>query len=159
MSAAHLLGIGAERRLHGERRVTGPYGVVLVGNRGAKERHNAVAQHLVHGAFVAVHCVHHGVQGGIQKLLGGFGVEVADERQRVFEIRKQHRDVLTLAFQSGAGRADLLRKGYGGIRQGRPLLPSVQRALPSRDTRRGKRGCGPSRGESRPQVGRRLRSR
>jgi len=81
MGAAHLLGIVAQRRLHGQGGVTGPQGVILVGQRGAKEGHDAVAQHLVHGPCVPVYRVHHGVQGGIQELLGGFGVEAADEFQ------------------------------------------------------------------------------
>jgi hypothetical protein len=52
-----------------------------VGNRGPKQGHNAVAQHLVDGTLIAVHRVHHGVQGRIQKLLGDFGVEATDEFQ------------------------------------------------------------------------------
>ena len=48
--------------------------------------------------------------------LGRFGIQVAAERQRVFESRKEHRDVLALAFQSGTGRADLLGQGQRGIR-------------------------------------------
>ena len=98
MRAAHFLGIGGKPRLHGQGRIAGPDGVILVGNRRPKEGHNAIAQHLVHGAFIAVHRVHHGVQSGIEELLGDFGVETADELQRVFEIRKQHGDLLALAF-------------------------------------------------------------
>ena len=81
VGAAHLLGIVTQRRLHGEGGVTGPDGVILMGNRGAKEGHDAVAQHLVHSTFVPVDRVHHGVQGGLQELLDGFGVEAADEFQ------------------------------------------------------------------------------
>ena len=115
MGAAHLLGIGAQRCLHGQGRITGPGGVILVGNGGAKEGHNAVAQHLVHGAFIAVHRVHHGMQSRVQKLLGGFRIKATDEFQRVFEIRKQHRDLLALAFQDSAGRADFLDQGHGSV--------------------------------------------
>jgi hypothetical protein len=35
MGAAHLLGIVTQRRLHGQGGVTGPQGVILVGQRGA----------------------------------------------------------------------------------------------------------------------------
>jgi hypothetical protein len=79
MGAAHFLRIVTERRLHGERRVTGPEGVILVGNGRPKERHNTVAQHLVHGAFIAMHRVHHGVQGGIRSCWAASGVQVADD--------------------------------------------------------------------------------
>src|SRR5262249_8750132 len=93
--------------------ITGPEGVILMGNGSAKEGHNAVAQHLVHGALIAVHRVQHGMQGGVEQLLGGFGVEVADEHQRVFQVDKEHRDLLTLAWQGRARHADLLCQGYG----------------------------------------------
>jgi hypothetical protein len=125
MDAVHLLSIVAQRRLHGQGRITGPQGVILVSNRGAKEGHNTVAQHLVDRAFIAVYRVHHGVQGGIQELLGGFGVQALNEFQRVFDIRKQHRDLLALAFQAGAEHADFLGQGHGSIRQRRQLRPSV----------------------------------
>ena len=62
VGAADVLRIAAHGRLHGEGSVTGPHGVIFVGDRGAEERHDAVAEDLVHGAFVAVHGVHHHVQ-------------------------------------------------------------------------------------------------
>ena len=86
-----------------------------MGTGGAKEGHNAVAQHLVHRAFIAVHRVHHGMQGGIQELLGRLGVEIANQGHGVLDIRKEHRDLLALAGQGGARRADLLGEGRGGV--------------------------------------------
>ena len=91
--------------------------MVFVGNGGAKQGHNAVAEHLVHRALEAVHGVHHAVQGRIEELLGGFGIEAADEFGGVFEVGKEHRDLLALAFQGGAGGQDLL--GEMGWRIGR----------------------------------------
>ena len=41
--AAHLLGIGAHGRLHGQGRIAGPHGVVFMRNGGTKQRHNAIA--------------------------------------------------------------------------------------------------------------------
>ena len=70
VGAAHLLGIAAHGGLHGQGGVTGPHGVILMGHGRAKQRHDAVAQHLVHRALVAVHGVHHDVQGRVQELLG-----------------------------------------------------------------------------------------
>ena len=52
--------------------------MVFMGNRGAEQGHNAIAQHLVHRALEAVHGVHHALQDRIEELLGLFGVEVAD---------------------------------------------------------------------------------
>jgi hypothetical protein len=75
-----------------------------MGNGSAKEGHDAVAQHLVHRAFKAVYGVHHAVDGRVQKLLGGFRVEVFDQLGRVFDVGKQHGHLLAFAFQGSAGR-------------------------------------------------------
>src|SRR5262245_51754059 len=61
VGAAHLLGIAAHGGLHGQGGVTGAHGVVFVRYRGTEEGHDAVPEHLIHGAFVAVHGVHHDV--------------------------------------------------------------------------------------------------
>ena len=106
--AAYLFGIVLHRRLHRQGGIAGAQGVVFVGNGGAKQGHDAVAQHLVHRALEAVHGVHHAVDGWIEELLGGFRVEVADELRGVFEIGKEHRDLLALAFQGRAGGEDFL---------------------------------------------------
>ena len=82
--------------------------MVLVGNGSAKQGHNAIAQHLVDGTLEAVHGVHHVVQSRVEELLGGFGVETANQLGRVFEVGKQHRHLLALAFQGVPGSQDLL---------------------------------------------------
>ena len=120
-AAPHLVGVGAHRRLHGQGRVTGAHGVVLVGNGRPKERHDAVAQDLVDGALVAVHGVHHAVDGGIEELLGRFGIQAANELGRVFDIRKEHGHLLTLAFQGAAGGQDFLREIGRGVGEWGPL--------------------------------------
>ena len=44
VGAAHLFGIAAHGRLHGQGGVTGPHGVIFMGHRGPEERHDAVAR-------------------------------------------------------------------------------------------------------------------
>ena len=88
-----------------------------MGHRGAEEGHDAVAQHLVHRALVAVHGVHHEVQGRVEELLGLFRVEVRDQLGGAFEVGKQHRDLLALAFQGAAGGENLLGEIGGRVRQ------------------------------------------
>jgi hypothetical protein len=44
---------------------------------------------------------------GSRKLLGGFGIEAADEFGGVFEVDKQHRDLFAFAFQGQAGGQNL----------------------------------------------------
>jgi len=42
--------------------------VVFVGDGSAKQRHNAIAEHLIDGALDAVHGVHHQLEGRIEEL-------------------------------------------------------------------------------------------
>ena len=102
-------------RLHGQGGVAGAQGVVFVGNGRTEQRHNAIAEHLIDGALEAVYGVHHVVEGRIEELLGGFGIEAPDQFRRVFEVGKQHRDLLALAFEGTAGGEDFLRQMPGGI--------------------------------------------
>ena len=114
LGAAYFLRIGAHGRLHGQGGIAGAQGVVLVGNGGTKQGHNAIAQHLVDGTLEAVHGVHHVVQSRVEELLGGFGVEAANQLGRVFEVGKQHRDLLALAFQGVPGRSGSSRPDASG---------------------------------------------
>jgi hypothetical protein len=96
--APHLIGIVAQCRLHGQGGVAGTQGVILMGNGGPKERHDAIPKHLIHRALEAVHRVHHAVDGRIEELLGRFWVEVFDQLGGVFEVSKQDGDLLAFAF-------------------------------------------------------------
>jgi hypothetical protein len=113
--AAHLFRIAAQGVLHGQRRITRPHGVIFVGQRRPEQRHNAVAQHLVHRPLIAVYRLHHGVQGRVQDGPGLFRVEVADQLRRAREVGKQHCDLLALPFQGAFGRQDLLGKIGGRV--------------------------------------------
>ena len=73
MRAAHLLAVAADRLLHGQRRIAGPYGVVFMRNRRPKQGHNAIAHDLVHGPFVAVHGRHHALQHRVEELPASSG--------------------------------------------------------------------------------------
>ena len=115
LRAPHLLSIALHGRLHGQRRIAGPRGVVLMRHRRPKQGHNAIAQHLVHGAFVAVHGLHHQVQGRVEEVPGRFRVEAGNQLRRAFDIGKQHGDLLALAFQGSAGSEDFLREMRRGV--------------------------------------------
>jgi hypothetical protein len=78
--------------------------VIFVGYWSAEERHDAVPEYLVHGAFVAVHGVHHDVQRWIQELTGLFWIESLDQLGGALEVGEEHRHLLALAFQGAAGR-------------------------------------------------------
>jgi hypothetical protein len=64
--APGLLGVPLHRFLHAERRIAGPHRVILVGERSAEERHDAVAHHLVDRALVAVDGLHHVLDDGVE---------------------------------------------------------------------------------------------
>ena len=76
VSPANLLSVTAQSGLHVEGGITGSDGVILVGERRAEERHDAVAHHLVHGALVAVDGLHHAFEDGVQEFPGFLGVPV-----------------------------------------------------------------------------------
>src|SRR5207249_12280400 len=50
----YLLGVALDRLLHPERRVARAHGMVLVRHRRSEERHDSVAQDLVHRPLVAM---------------------------------------------------------------------------------------------------------
>ena len=67
--------VALQDALHAQGRMHGPLGMVLMGNRGAEERHDAVAQELVDRPFVAVHLTQHQLKGPVHELVDVFGVE------------------------------------------------------------------------------------
>jgi len=149
VGATHLLGIRAHGGLHGQGGVTGAQSVVLMGDGGAKQGHDAIAQHLVHCALVAVHGVHHVAQGGVQELLGGLGGAIPDQLGGVFDVSEQHRDLLAFAFpqrwrrvveqHSEPSSPPTLSQAEGarGVRSAVPALPgSTSRASDGRAGRR-----------------------
>jgi hypothetical protein len=110
VGAAHLLGIGAHGGLHCQGGIASAQGMVFMGDGGAKQGHDAVAQHLIHRPLEAVHGVHHMAEGRVQQSLGGFRVYAADELRRVLEIGEEDRHLLAFAFESTFQRQDFIGK-------------------------------------------------
>ena len=77
--AEDLLGVLRDQRLHLQRGVPGPHGVVLVRDRRAEQRHDPVPHDLVHRALVTVDRRHHPLQDGIQDPPGLLGVAIGQE--------------------------------------------------------------------------------
>jgi hypothetical protein len=65
--------------LHPERGIAGTHGVILVGEGGAEEGHDAVAHDLIHRALVAVDGLHHAFQYRVKELARLFGVAVGKQ--------------------------------------------------------------------------------
>src|SRR5262249_41220789 len=71
---AKLMRVAPHHLLHPEGGIAGPNRVVLVAERRAEERHDAVAHHLIHRALEAVYGVHHPPEHGIEDLTRLLGV-------------------------------------------------------------------------------------
>ena len=96
--------VAADGLLHREGGVAGAHGVVLVGQGGAEERHDAIPHDLVDGALVAVHRLHHALENGVQELARLLRVAVGEQLERAFHVGEQHGHLLALPFESVSGR-------------------------------------------------------
>ena len=110
MRTAYLLGIRAHGRLHGQGCIASPGRMIFVRNGRAKQGHDAVAQHLIHRAFKAVHRIHHQMNRRVQELLRRFRIEILDQLGGVFDVGKHDRHLLAFALQGLTGGEDFFRE-------------------------------------------------
>jgi hypothetical protein len=89
--------------------------MVLVGDGRPEQGHDPVAHHLVHGPLVAVDRLHHALEHGVEELACLLGIAVGQELHRAFEVCKQDRSLLALAFQRGSRGDDLLGQVLGCV--------------------------------------------
>jgi len=82
--------------------------MILQRERGAEQRHDAVAHHLIHRSLVAVHRLDHFLQHRIEHRAGFLGVAIGKQLHRSFEIGEQDGDLFSLAFDSVLGELDSL---------------------------------------------------
>ena len=101
MGVTRVFRIALDQVLHPERRVAGPDGVILVGERGAEEGHDPVTHDLVHGTLVSVDGLHHPLEHGIEDVPGLLGIAIRDQLHRALQVREEHRHLLALAFERG----------------------------------------------------------
>ncbi len=102
------LRVVADRLLHPEGRLAGADRMILVRQRRAKQRHDAVAHHLVDGALVAVDCGDHPLEHWIQDASCLFRIAVDQQLHRALEVGEEDRDLLALALEGGLRGEDLL---------------------------------------------------
>ena len=120
--AAYLLRIVAHRLLHRQGGIAGPNRMILMRQRGAEQRHDAVAQDLIDRAFVAVHRRHHPLEHRVEELLRFLGVAIGEQLHRAFEVGKEHGDLFAFAFERTAGGQDLLGEVWWRVGQRRAFL-------------------------------------
>ena len=119
LDAALLLELGAiagHGRADTEGRVHRSLRVILVGDGRAEQRHDPVAEELVHGALVPVHLGQHQLEGAGHEGVDLLGIEARGDRGEAGDVHEEHRDLLALALQRGPGGEDVLGKVLGGVR-------------------------------------------
>ena len=88
--------------------MAGALGVILEGERGAEQRHDAVAGVLVDRALVAVHAVGEDGEEAVHDAMPFLRVEPLGELHRALHVGEQHRHLLALAGEGVARAEDLL---------------------------------------------------
>ena len=106
--AAQLGRLDVHGALDRQRRKAGAHGVVLMRDRRAEQRHDAVAKDPVDGTLVTVDAVHHHAERRIQNAPGVLRVGVLDQRERALDVGEQHGDLLALALERCARAQDTL---------------------------------------------------
>ena len=101
--APELLGVAPELLPHAQCGEAGAHGVVLAGQRRAEQRHDAVSHHLVDGAIVTVHCLHHALEHRIQQFPRLFRVAVREQFHGPFHVGKQDGYLLALPLDAALG--------------------------------------------------------
>ena len=91
---------------HPQRRIQRALSMILVRERRAEHRENAVAGALHDVAVVAAHRVDHQLERGVDNRARLFGIEVLLELSRALDVGEQRGDRLALAV--GRGRVRLL---------------------------------------------------
>jgi hypothetical protein len=99
--------------LHPDRRIAGPHGVVLMGERRAEQRHDPVAHHLVDRALIAVDGLHHPFEHRIEEFAGLLGIAISEQLHGALEVGEEHGHLLALAFERGFRVDDPLGENAG----------------------------------------------
>jgi hypothetical protein len=116
-----------------QRRAQRAMRVVLVGDRGAEERHHAVAEKLVDGPLVRMDGGEDDLEASIHDFVDGLGIESGRQRGEAGDIREQHGDLLALALDGARRDEDLLGQMLRcvRVRRGEAVLDrSSRRRLP-----------------------------
>src|SRR5262249_43723447 len=98
-----LLGVAFALRLHEQGGKEGALGMVFMSEGGTEEGKDAVAGGLYDEALIAMHRVHHQLQGRIDEAPGRFGVEVFNEGGGVLDIGKEGSDGFPFALRGAPG--------------------------------------------------------
>ena len=113
--ALQVASIRLQRALDAERGAHGPLRVILVRDGRAEERHDAVAEELVHGAVVPVDLGQHEVERALHQRMHVLGIEPRRQRGEAGDVHEEHRDLLALALEGGLRGEDAVGEMLGGV--------------------------------------------
>ena len=97
----HLLGVAPDGILHAQGRVASSHGVVLLRKRRTEQRHDAIAHHLVDGAVVVVHGLHHAFDHRLEQGARLLRIAFGEQLHRALQVSEQDRNLLSLALDCG----------------------------------------------------------
>jgi hypothetical protein len=129
--------------------VAGPVRVILVGNGGPEERHDAVARVLVDGALEAVDAVRQDREEAVEDRVPCLGVDALGEVHGALQVHEQHRHQLALALEGALGGEDLVGEVLGRVlarvlrRDGRCRCHALVEGAPAAVAEGGVDGVGP----------------
>ena len=111
--AASVASADAENLANFERRATlakelGANRVILMTNRRAEERHEAIAEELVHGALVTVDPGKHQLEGAVHQGGDVLEIQALGQRGETRDIHEEHGDELALTLERAARGQNLL---------------------------------------------------
>ena len=93
-------------------------GVILVGDGRAEQGHEAVAEKLIDGSFVAVDLAEHQLEGSVHEGVGVLGIEPFGQRGEAGDVDEEHGDELALALEHSPRGEDLLGQVLGRVGTG-----------------------------------------
>jgi hypothetical protein len=152
---AQLVGILAQAIAQRERRVAGALRVVLVGDRRAEERHDAVAGVMVHRALEAMNAVRKDLEEAVEDLVPLLRVELLGQLHRPLHVGEEDRHLLSLTLEGGLRLQDLIGEVLRGVgaRRARRRRPFDDSRTALEAELRGGRQLGPAAGAARGEGG------
>ena len=101
MPASDLRRVAGDLLAQVQRRVARTLRMILVGDRRAEQRHDAVARELVDETLEALDALGENREEALHDRAPLFRVELLGEVHRALHVGEQHRHLLVLAFEGG----------------------------------------------------------
>jgi len=116
----YFVAILSHSLLDGQCRVTGPMGMVLMGQGSSKQGHDAVTGKLINGSLIFVDLIHEDLETSIHDLVDFLGVEFLGDGGVVGYVGEEDGDELPFALDGASGREDFVGQEFGcvGLRLG-----------------------------------------